>query len=460
MTESYADFLASKRLIDPDTGLTDIPSLPDFLFPFQRDIVTWALKRGRAALFEGTGLGKTAQSLTWLDVIAQHTGKPVLYINPLAVTAQCVRESEKFGIAARQASTADDVSDGINVTNYQKLHHLDMSVFGGVVLGEASILKNESGKYRSDLIEACRHIPFRLLETATPAPNDYMELGNHAEFLGVMTYTDMLATFFTHDGGDTAKWVLKGHAKEAFWKWMASWAVMLRRPSDLGYEDSGYDLPPLTYHMHDVEIKPTLADGDLFESIEVAQTLKDRQVAKRNSIDERAALAASLVPDDKPVVIWCHLNDEAAALCKVLPDAINLHGSLKDDEKVRIILDFCEGRIKRLVTKPAILSAGVNAQVCADTIFIGLSDSFEQLFQAVRRFWRFGQTNPVNVHIISASSEGATLANIRRKEAAFEAMADALVAHTKDLTKRAVRGTAREIATYEANKKMEVPSWL
>lgn len=229
----YAAFLERKRLTDPMTGIENPPALSESLFPFQRDIATWALKRGRAAIFAGTGLGKSFMSLSWADVVARHTGKPVLYINPLAVSGQMVREAAKFGIAARQVSSDAEVSDGVNVTNYQKIQHFDMGRFGGVVLGEASILKNESGKYRTELIESCRNIPFRLLETATPAPNDYMELGNHAEFLGIMSYTDMLATFFTHDGGDTGKWVLKGHAQDVFWRWMASWAVMLRKPSDL-----------------------------------------------------------------------------------------------------------------------------------------------------------------------------------------------------------------------------------
>lgn len=219
----YADFLAQKAILDPPTGMTDIPDLPDALFPHQRDIVAWALRRGRSALFAGTGLGKSLMELAWSQAVAQYTGKPVLLLAPLAVASQMVREADKFGIAARQVSDASEVGVGINISNYQKLDHFDLAQFGGIVLDESSILKNQTGHYRTKLVEAAKDIPFRLAATATPAPNDFMELGNHAEFLGVMSYTDMLATFFVHDGGNTQKWRLKGHAENEFWRWMASW---------------------------------------------------------------------------------------------------------------------------------------------------------------------------------------------------------------------------------------------
>lgn len=231
-------------------------------------------------------------------------------------------------------------------------------------------------------------------------------------------------------------------------------------PCEYCNDDAQFTLPPLKYHMHNVDADAITLDGELFATVAVASTLKERQAAKRESIAQRVEKAASLVPDDRQVVIWCHLNGEAEALAKAIPNSVNLHGGLSDDEKVRIILEFTEGKIQRLITKPSIASQGINWQSCADTIFVGLSDSFEQLFQAVRRFWRFGQTRPVNAHIISATTEGATLANIKRKEADFERMADALVSHTKDLTSRAIKGTAREVAVYNPVKPIELPPFL
>ena len=235
--DAYAAFLAQKAIDDPMTGLSDVPDLPECLFPFQHDIVTWALRRGRAALFAGTGLGKSLMELSWAQAVHQSTGKDILHLAPLAVSNQMAREADKFGIAAKVVSTQSECGPGTNITNYQKLDHFDLSRFGGVILDESSILKSTNGHYRTALIEACQSIPFRLAATATPAPNDFMELGNHAEFLGVMKYTDMLATFFVHDGGSTQDWRLKGHAENEFWRWMATWAVMLRKPSDLGYSD-------------------------------------------------------------------------------------------------------------------------------------------------------------------------------------------------------------------------------
>lgn len=280
---SYAEFLASKAIVDPATGLADIPALPDALFPFQRDLVTWSLRRGRAALMAGTGLGKSLMELAWGDAIARATGGMILLFAPLAVASQMLREAAKFGIPARMVTCQAECAPGINITNYQKIEHFDLSLFIGVILDESSILKSTTGHYRTALIAACQQIPFRLAATATPAPNDFMELGNHAEFLGVMSYTDMLATFFSHDGGSTQNWRLKGHAENAFWSWMASWAVMLRKPSDLGYADDGYDLPPLHYHHHEVEIAPAPGASDgLFPTLAMpALTLSERISARR-----------------------------------------------------------------------------------------------------------------------------------------------------------------------------------
>ncbi len=455
MSRAYLDFLASKAISDPCTGMADIPDLPDCLFPHQRDIVAWALRRGRAALFAGTGLGKSLMELAWAQAVSRHTGKPVLHLAPLAVSAQMVREAQKFGIPAHMGD-----GEGICVTNYQKLDHFDLSRFGAIILDESSILKSTDGHYRNRLIKASQSIPFRLAATATPAPNDFMELGNHAEFLGIMSYTDMLATFFVHDGGSTQNWRLKGHAENEFWKWMASWAVMLRKPSDLGYPNAGYDLPPLHYHQHvvGVEYAPSMETGLLFPM--QATTLAERIAARRDTVAERVAMAVEVTPSDRPFVWWCNLNSESEAIAKTIPGAVEVRGSDDPDTKERKLIDFSEGRIRVIVTKPSICGFGMNWQHCADTGFVGLNDSFEQFYQAIRRFWRFGQTKSVNCHIIAAETEGATVANIRRKEMDADRMAAAMVMHMADLSSRAIKGSVRETPNYDPRMPVILPSFL
>ena len=457
---SYADFLARKAINDPMTGLSEIPELPACLFPHQRDITAWSLRRGRSALFAGTGLGKSLMELAWAQAINQVTGKDILHLAPLAVSNQMAREADKFGIVAQVVSKQSDCEPGTNITNYQKLDHFDLTRFGGVILDESSILKSTDGHYRTKLIEACQQIPFRLAATATPAPNDFMELGNHAEFLGVMKYTDMLATFFTHDGGDTAKWRLKGHAENEFWKWMASWAVMLRKPSDLGYSNEGYDLPPLNFVSHTVSVDyaPNMETGMLFPV--QAETLQERIAARRATVADRCELAASVTPTDRPFVWWCNLNSESELLTKLIPGAVETRGSDPDDVKERKLNDFSEGRTRVLVTKAGVAGFGMNWQHCADTGFVGLNDSFEQFYQAVRRFWRFGQSKPVQCHIIASELEGATVANIRRKEADAERMAAAMVMHMADLSSEAVRGMARDVPDYNPTQPVRLPSFL
>lgn len=456
---AYLNFLARKAITDPPTGI-EPRDLPACLFPFQADIVRWALRRGRAALFAGTGLGKSLMELAWAEQVHAKTGRDILHLAPLAVSSQMQREADKFGIAARVVATASDVGPGTNITNYQKLQHFDLSRFGGVILDESSILKSTDGHYRTRLIEACQQIPFRLAATATPAPNDFMELGNHAEFLGIMSYTDMLATFFVHDGGDTQKWRLKGHAENEFWKWMASWAVMLRKPADLGYANDGYDLPPLHFTQHTVglDYAPNIETGLLFPM--QAETLQERISARRATVSDRVHLAASITPADRPFVWWTNLNDESAQLTRLIPGAVETKGSDPDHIKEEKLLGFIEGRIRVLVTKAGVAGFGMNFQHCADTGFVGLNDSFEQFYQAVRRFWRFGQTKPVNAHIISSELEGAVVANIRRKEIDADRMAAAMVLHMADLSSKAVRGMVRDTPNYNPTLPIELPEWL
>jgi hypothetical protein len=458
--KKYEDFLFNKGISDPMTGLTNIPELPDCLFPHQIDIVKWALRRGRAAIFAGTGLGKSLMELAWADAVCKKTGCMALLLAPLAVSAQMMREAKKFGINARIVTSQSECGLGINITNYQKLDHFDISAFGAIVLDESSILKNKDGHYASKMISEFQIIPFRLAATATPAPNDFMELGQHAEFLGIMKQTDMLATFFVHDGGETQKWRLKGHAENEFWRWMASWSVMLRSPSDLGYETSGYDLPPLKYvsHMVAADYAPSMETGMLFPM--QAETLQERIGARRSTVDKRCELASSITPLDRPFVWWCKLNSEAELLAKLIPGSVNLHGGLSETEKERIMVDFSDGNITHLITKPSLAGFGMNWQHCADTGFVGMDDSFEQFYQAIRRFWRFGQTKPVTCHLIASELEGATVANIKRKEADAERMASAMVMHMADLSSASIKGLVRDVPDYNPTIPVKLPSFL
>lgn len=456
--QSYHQFLDRKRIIDPMTGLSGTIELPGFLFPHQKDITQWALRRGRAAIFAGTGLGKTLMELVWASEVAKETRRPVLLLAPLAVSHQHASEAGRFGIAASVVTTRG--TGAIDVSNYQKLDRFDLDEFGGVALDESSILKHHDGHYRTRLIRECARIPFRLAATATPAPNDFMELGNHAEFLGIMSFTDMLSTFFVHDGGDTKSWRLKGHAEADFWRWMASWAVMLRKPSDLGYSDEGYDLPPLQYHHHRVcaAFKPSFETGTLFPM--EARTMKERLAARRDSVEARVDRAAELTPRDRCFVWWCNLNSEAELLARRLPGAVNLTGSDSDAVKVNKMTAFTEGRIRHLITKPSIAGFGMNWQHCADTGFVGLNDSFEQVYQAVRRFWRFGQASAVNAHFIADEREGAVVANQRRKEADAERMASEMVRHMADLSAETVRGAVRDRPDYKPAQPVMLPEWM
>jgi hypothetical protein len=456
----YDQYLRAKMIVDPSTGIAETPSLPDALFPFQRDIVAWALRRGRAAIFAGTGLGKTLMELAWSDAVARHTGKPVLIFTPLAVAPQFVDEGAKFGINVERASSQSDVGVGIYVTNYDKLARFDLALFGGVVLDESSILKSYNGATRTALIDGCQTIPFRLAATATPAPNDFMELGNHAEFLGVMSYVEMLAMFFVHDGGDTAKWRLKGHGASEFWRWMCSWSVMLTKPSDLGYADGGYDLPPLYTHQHTVAVEylPDFETGTLFPM--EARTMQERIAARRSTTNDRVLAAAALINgNDRQWVAWCNLNAESSALLSAIPGSVEVAGAQTDEQKEANVAAFRSGKARVLITKPSVCGFGMNWQFCHDTAFVGLNDSFEQVFQAVRRFWRFGQTEPVNVHFIASEIEGAVIANLRRKEADADRMIAAMVAHMADITTTEIRSVERQKADYQPTR-VRLPSFL
>lgn len=457
MADEYVDFIKNKTLLFESTGF-DCDNLSDVLYDFQCDIVRWALKKGSAALFTMTGTGKTLMQVEWAHHVAQHTSGKVLIVAPLAVSHQTCREAKnKLGYDVVYCPDESHITDGINITNYERIHKFDPCIFSGVVLDESSILKSCDGKIRSYIIENYGHVPYKLACTATPAPNDYMELGNHAEFLGVMSRSEMLSMFFVHDGGNTSQWRLKGHAASEYWEWIASWAVMLTMPHDLGYDDDGFILPPI--NIHDIIIPATEpAEGMLFPM--PAQTLMERKTARRSTVEDRVKVCAEIVnATDDPFLVWCGLNYESELLTKLIRDAVEVKGSDSDDHKEQSMLGFSDRNIRVLVTKPSIAGFGMNWQHCSKMAFVGLSDSFEEYFQAVRRCWRFGQQLPVDVYIITSELEGSVVQNIRRKEAAAVEMIENLVGHTKSITSGNIKSTIREITHYEPRYKMRIPEW-
>lgn len=459
MVLEYTEFLESKRLTTQTAGIDiERSALNPYLKPHQLDITKWALKKGRAAVFAGTGLGKTIIQEEWANHVHQQTKGNILLLAPLAVADQSIREGRALGLTINPARKQSDVKPGLNITNYDMLHKFDPSEFSGIVLDESSILKSFDSKTKQMIIDSFRNTPYRLACTATPAPNDYMELGNHAEFLGVMGRSEMLSMFFVHDGGETQKWRLKGHAEDKFWEWVASWAVMIQKPSDLGHDDEEYELPPLNIIDHVVEVNGKVSEG-LF-AVE-AKTLQERQRARRDSTEERVVRAAELANGtDRPFLVWCDLNRESELLTKAIPDAVEIKGSDSPEHKKKAMIDFAEGRIRVLVTKPSIAGFGMNWQHCADMAFVGLSDSFEQIFQAIRRCYRFGQKNQVNTHMIVSELEGAVSANIKRKEVDFIKMVASMIVYTKRINNLDIQSTSSEKTDYVPRVRMTIPPWL
>jgi hypothetical protein len=448
LPRNYAEFLKSKAMSDAPSGfdcgpgpLTNGGELA--LFPFQDAVVRWAVKRGRAAIFADTGLGKTAKQAAWAWQVFQYTGNRVLILAPLCVAPQTVTEAARFGIRVRYVREMPESGDtGIFITNYEMIENfapwIERGYFDGVVLDESSILKHQDSKTRKRLIDVCSKIPYRLSCTATPSPNDYMELGGQAEFLGVMGTMEMLAMFFVHDSGETTKWRLKGHGKTVFWEWLSRWAVFVKKPSDLGFDDAGYILPDLRIH------ERVVATGS-----PVGQTLSERNTARRESIVRRVAETVALVnSSSEPFIVWCNLNEESTKLAAAIPGAVEIRGSDKLEVKEQRITDFNEGRARVIITKASITGYGLNWQHCSQMAFVGLSDSYEDLYQAIRRCYRFGQTKPVDVYLVSADSEGAVLENIKRKEIQAREMSDAMIAHMRDFCCREVTQMNREKCEY------------
>lgn len=430
----YEQFIESKKRRESPTGHSPGP-LNEHLFDFQHAIVSWAVRRGRAAIFADTGLGKTLMQLSWADEVQSHTGGIVLVLAPLAVSEQTIEQGATFGISVSRFT--GQTESGIYITNYERMDEVDWSALSGIVLDESSILKSQDGKTRTKIIESSQMVPYRLSCTATPSPNDFMELGNQCEFLGVMSVTEMLATYFVNDTGDTGTWRLKGWGASKFWEWMGTWAVVLRNPSDIGFNGDDYILPAPEYIEHVVTAP---CDGDLFAR--PAMTMTERRKAQRDSVIARCTALAEVVNADagEPWLIWCHLNDEAALLAELIPGAVNVQGSDKPEQKTAAMLGFSHGNIRVLISKPKICGFGMNWQHCARMAFVGLDDSFEKFYQSVRRCYRFGQKRSVHVHVFVAEGEGQVLDNLKRKERQHHEMSANMVEHMRDIMNNELKG--------------------
>ena len=454
---SYESYLRNKVDVSITKPIEHGP-LAGHLFPHQRDLVTWALRRGRAAIFADTGLGKTAMGLEWARHVAD-SGARVLMLTPLAVADQWVREGEKFGVPIVYDRTGK-ADSAIVVTNYEMLDRFDAGQFGAIVLDESSILKAYTGKTRTEIIETFERTPYKLALTATPAPNDHTELGNHSEFLGVKSRVEMLAEYFVHDGGSTQNWRLKGHAEDVFWRWVCTWAAVVRLPSDLGYDDGDYALPELRMHERVVPVdhRDAWSEGYLFAPD--ATSLSEQRATRRATLDKRVSVAADLATGPDPVLVWCELNDESSALASAIPDAIEVKGSDSPEFKRDALLGFADGKHRVLVSKPSIAGFGMNWQHCSRMVFVGASHSYEQTYQAIRRCWRFGQKKPVDVFVIRAETEGAIVSNFRRKEADHYALIEGMLAHMREAMRAEISSAVREWNDYEPGVTMTVPAWV
>lgn len=428
----YQSFLASKTVLARSTGIAlNGHTVHPRLFPFQKDLTEWALRKGRAAIFADTGLGKTGMQLEWARLLSTRS----LIIAPLSVARQTIEEAKAIDLNVHYTRSGHDVHDGINITNYEMAVHFEPSAFQAVVLDESSILKALDGQTRARLTAMFAHTPYRLCCTATPAPNDITEIANHAEFLGIMSRADMLASFFVHD--DT-EWRLKRHAERPFFQWLASWGMSLRVPSDLGYSDDGYILPPL--NVEPLYVKSNFVpDGQLFAT--GLQGIQGRHRARRASLADRVKLAHELIAsNNEQWIVWCGLNDEGRALSKLLPDSVLMEGNQRVEEKAQALEGFQERTYRVLITKSKMAGFGMNLQNCHNMIFLGLNDSFEAYYQAIRRCWRFGQQCPVHVKVVISDVEQPVLENVLRKEAEAQRMQEELIKNVQEYERAEIIG--------------------
>lgn len=458
MEDEYEIFLKSKSQAGEMQGFDPV-WIPDFLFDFQQFLTSWSIRKGRSALFEDCGLGKTCQQLVFAENVARKRDKPVLIATPLAVGSQTVREAEKFGITAQQ-SRDGRFNERIVVTNYERLHYFDPDDFAGIVCDESSCLKAFDGKRRKQITRFMSKIEYRLLCTATAAPNDFIELGTSSEALGELSQSEMLSTFFKSsdnmrhslfkegDFWNRAKWFFRAHSEKPFWQWVCSWARAIRRPSDIGFDDSRFELPPLTTKQHVVktDYRP---DGELF--VRVARTLKEQRVERKRSIQERCAYVAELVNHGRPAIVWCQYNEEGDVLEAMIKDAVQVAGCNTDDEKESRIEAFATGKERVLITKPKIASFGLNFQHCNHMTFFP-SHSFESFYQAVRRCWRFGQKNPVQVDVIATEGEAGVTENLQKKQRKADQMFSSIVAEMNKSNK--------VLRIDEHVNSFDVPAWL
>lgn len=459
MSDDYERFILEKAQIEGEHGFDPV-FMPDWLFPFQKSLVEWATKKGRAAIFADCGMGKTPMELVWAQNVVEHTGGRVLILTPLAVAMQFEAEAQKFDISAAR-SHRGELAANILITNYERLHMFDPKDFAGVVCDESSILKSFDGVRRQEITGFMRKLPYRLLGTATAAPNDFVELGTSSEALGYLGYMDMLGRFFTNKNNTSKlsagtrwnrgddEWRFKGHAEQKFWQWVASWARALRKPSDLGFDDCGFDLPPLSITNHVIQARQA-PPGMLFNVVAINR--QEEMAERRRTIQERCEKAAALVNGTgQPATVWCQLNDEADLLEKLIPDAQQVSGKDNDEQKEAKFRAFSAGELRVLITKPKIGAWGLNWQHCNHVVYFP-SHSYEQYYQAVRRHWRFGQERPVQVDLVLTGGQVRIQENLERKSDQADEMFSQLVAHMSD---------AMVInRLYEYKEKMEVPSWL
>lgn len=456
---NYQDFIASKRFHTPDAGF-ECGTLNPKLKDFQSAISRWAIRRGKAGIFANCGLGKSFMQLVYADAVCRHTGRDVLILCPPIVKHQTKGEAERFGIEnVNIAQDGSEVRPGITLTNYERIHKFDTSRFVGIVLDESSVLKSLDGATRTLLINTFSNTPYRLACTATPAPNDIDELGNHAEFLGIMSNAQMRSMFFTHDGGDTSKWRLRGHAEKKFWEWVSSWAVMIRLPSDIGFSDEGYILPKLRMVQHIIE-SPT-ASGRLFQV--AAETLGDQRAARRESIQQRIDCLRGIVESfPGPRVVWCGLNDESKQCTEALREfgSIEVTGSDSPETKEERLLGFINRNHNILVSKAEVAGFGLNLQFAHLMSFLGINHSWESTYQALCRMHRFGQAEEVIADFIFSDREVGIWENLMRKMNEADRMAAGMIGAMSDFTRREIGSSTRKVTEYNPTKKMEIPAWL